>query len=119
PCPSPSTVYTRPYNLKSHYRSHTGERPYGCEYCKSSFARKNDLKRHVKLHQGIKPHTCPICGKSFARRDALGRHVKSPENGGENNCEAQLKILADGGDERAKKILGIILDESILSVSPA
>ncbi|KAI9183774.1 uncharacterized protein BJ171DRAFT_483786 [Polychytrium aggregatum] len=120
-CPFPGCdkLYTRPYNLKSHYRSHTGERPYGCEYCKSSFARKNDLKRHVKLHQGIKPHTCPICGKSFARRDALGRHVKSPENGGENNCEAQLKILADGGDERAKKILGIILDESILSVSPA
>lgn len=25
-------MFSRPYNLKSHYRGHTGERPYACDY---------------------------------------------------------------------------------------
>ncbi|KAJ3340678.1 hypothetical protein HDU93_006535 [Gonapodya sp. JEL0774] len=61
-------TFTRPYNLKSHYR------------------------RHEKLHSGLKPHHCPACGKDFARSDALGRHLKS-EQGKESPCATRVRLL--------------------------
>jgi hypothetical protein len=47
-----NVAFTRPYNLKSHYRGHIGEKPYDCKEldCDAAFSRKHDLKRHLKLH---------------------------------------------------------------------
>lgn len=47
-----NAAFTRPYNLKSHYRGHIGEKPYVCKEsdCDAAFSRKHDLKRHLKSH---------------------------------------------------------------------
>ncbi|KAJ4022643.1 hypothetical protein NW766_001687 [Fusarium irregulare] len=42
--------FTRNINLKSHERSHFGDRPFACSTCGKAFARVNDCRRHEKIH---------------------------------------------------------------------
>ncbi|KAH7255325.1 uncharacterized protein BKA55DRAFT_688340 [Fusarium redolens] len=49
-CQICNKTFTRNINLKSHERSHFGDRPFACTTCGKAFARVNDCRRHEKIH---------------------------------------------------------------------
>ncbi|KAK9463465.1 uncharacterized protein V1516DRAFT_667837 [Lipomyces oligophaga] len=124
-CTLCSKRFTRGYNLRSHLRTHTDERPFKCSFCNKAFARQHDRKRHESLHSGVRKFECHGtlsdgvtvwgCGRKFARADALGRHFRS-EAGRE--CirplveEEKQEKAEMAAKQEARKLSGIITDSS-------
>ncbi|CAG5126392.1 unnamed protein product [Candidula unifasciata] len=94
-CNKCGRVFPREKSLQAHLRTHTGERPYTCDYpgCMKAFCQSGQLKTHQRLHTGERPFICIVEGCK-SRFTHANRHCSQHPYASLKRLEMKLEDVA-------------------------
>ncbi|CAL4175245.1 unnamed protein product, partial [Meganyctiphanes norvegica] len=89
------------FGFDSHTANKASEQSiYDCMFCGRTFNHKGTLKRHIMTHTGEKPFMCQFCSFKTARKSTLDYHLHSLHNiaqpdfaGSQENVEHPLNNI--------------------------
>ncbi|XP_063696737.1 transcription factor E4F1-like [Culicoides brevitarsis] len=77
-CQYCSKLFRSKQALEGHHRSHTGSKPFICEYCQKGFAEMGNLRQHVNsIHLNQRKYSCEKCKKTFKTHYSHKVHTRS------------------------------------------
>ena len=62
-------------HLRTHLKTHRGEKSNKCNQCDYASSEAGNLRRHLKTHNGIKSNKCDQCNFATAHVSALKTHL--------------------------------------------
>lgn len=123
---NPADLYKFRFQKTPSVPLRSGDRPFKCPLCSSSFKMRHHLKNHFSVHSSKCRFKCDLCTKSFSRKTTLKSHRRIHFEDCMYHCDKCMTTFPDSdtlfyhkcpGKDELEQLANDLLQEQAGSVS--